>query len=227
MAAGTPRVRAALFDLDGTLVDSFETIAQATVEAFRRHGHRVTPAEIIPLIGPPMDQVARQVTSAGPDEAQAMYATYQDLYYAEYIQRTPPHAGAHDLIEAMGGAGVALGVVTNKNEYGGRLMVQVQGWDGRFGSIVGRDTAAHPKPHPEAALFALRALDIRPDQAALVGDTEFDMNCGRDAGLAYVVGVTGARTAAHLHAEGATHVVDSLAEVGALLLDGGRRGGVA
>ncbi|RJQ08517.1 MAG: HAD family hydrolase [Dehalococcoidia bacterium] len=220
MSAMPPRVHAALFDLDGTLVDSFATIAEATVEAFRRHGHRVTPAEIIPLIGPPMDMVARKVTSASPDEAQAMYTTYQDLYYTEYIQRTPAHPGAHDLIEAMGAAGIALGVVTNKNEYGGRLMVTVQGWDGRFGSVVGRDTANHPKPHPEAALFALRALDTLPGQAALVGDTEYDMNCGRDAGLAYVIGITGARTAAHLHAEGATHVVDSLAEVGTILLGG-------
>lgn len=217
---GTPVVRAALFDLDGTLVDSLPTIAEATVEAFTRHGHPVTIEAVLPRIGPPMEVVARELTGVGLEESQAMYTSYQDLYYSEYIQRTPPHEGAHALVDALSAAGVALGVVTNKNEYGGRLMVTVQGWDGRFGSIVGRDTAAGPKPSPEAALFALRALNVPPSQAALVGDTEFDMNCGRDAGLAFVIGVTGARTAAYLRAEGATHVVDTLAEAGSILLGG-------
>jgi phosphoglycolate phosphatase len=116
-----PSVRAALFDLDGTLVDSLATIADATVEAFGRHGHRVTPQQILPRIGPPMEVVALEVTGASPEEAQAMYKTYQDLYYSEYIQHTPPHDGAHELIEALRTAGVALGIVTNKNEFGGRL----------------------------------------------------------------------------------------------------------
>lgn len=220
MAARTPRVRAALFDLDGTLVDSLPTIAEATVEAFARHGHRVTQAEIVPRIGPPMEVLAREVTGAGLDESQAMYVTYQDLYYSEYIQRTPPHEGAHNLLVALDAVGVGLAVVTNKNEFGARLMVTVQGWDGRFGSIVGRDTTPHYKPHPAPALHALQALGIGPTEAAFVGDAEADMNCARDAGMRYVIGVTGARSPDVLRASGATHVVDTLAEVGTLLLGG-------
>lgn len=219
---GTPVVRAALFDLDGTLVDSLETIAEATVEAFGRHGHHVTAAQIIPRIGPPMEVVARELTGVGPDESQAMYTTYQDLYYGEYIQRTPPHKGAHALVEALSAAGIALAVVTNKNEYGGRLMVTVQQWEGRFGAIVGRDTASHYKPHPAPALHALRALGVPPYEAAFVGDTEADMNCARDAGMRYIIGVTGARTSDALRASGATHVVDTLAEAGTILLGGAR-----
>lgn len=221
MAAVAPRVRAALFDLDGTLVDSLETIAEATVAAFARHGHRVAAADIVPRIGPPMEVVAREATGAGVEESLAMYATYQELYYTEYIQRTRPHEGAHALVEAMGAAGVALAVVTNKNEYGGRLMVKVQGWDGRFGSIVGRDTASHYKPHPAPALHALRALGVPPAEAAFVGDTEADMNCARAAGMRYVIGITGARPPEVLRAEGATHVVGSLDGVRAILLGGG------
>jgi phosphoglycolate phosphatase len=218
MGAVTPLVRAALFDLDGTLVDSLETIAAATVEAFARHGYRVNADEINPRIGPPMEVIARELAGAAPDEAQAMYETYQDLYYTEYIQRTPPHVGAQALLNAMCDAGVALAIVTNKNEYGGRLMVKVQGWDGRFGSIVGRDSASHYKPHPAPALHALRELGVAPADAAFVGDTEADMACARDAGMRYVIGMTGAHTADVLLASGATHVADALAEVGALLL---------
>lgn len=214
------RVRAALFDLDGTLVDSLPTIAEATVEAFGRHGHRVTADQIVPRIGPPMEVLAREVTGAGPDESQAMYQTYQDLYYGTYIQRTPPHDGARALVDALHTAGVALGIVTNKNEYGGRLMVQVQRWEDRFGSVVGRDTAPHYKPHPAPALHALRELGVAPSEAAFVGDTEADMACARDAGMKYVIGVTGARTPEALRTAGATHVFGSLAEVGALLLGG-------
>lgn len=218
MHAVAPRVRAVLFDLDGTLVDSLDTIADATVEAFARHGHHLTADAIVPRIGPPMEVLARELTGAAPDEAQAMYQTYQDLYYTEYIQRTPVHDGAEALLDAMCAAGVALAVVTNKNEYGGRLMVQVQGWERRFRSIVGRETASHYKPHPAPALHALRALGVAPADAAFVGDTEADMACARDAGVRYVVGLTGVRTGGALRAAGATHVVDTLAEAGSLLL---------
>lgn len=220
MTAGTPRVRGALFDLDGTLVDSLPTIAEAAVEAFTRHGHPVTAADIIPRIGPPMEVLAHEVTGAPPDECRAIYVSYQDLYYGEYIQRTPPHEGAYDLLNTLDSAGVGLAIVTNKNEFGARLMVTVQGWDGRFGSIVGRDTTPHYKPHPAPALHALQTLGVEPGEAAFVGDTEADMSCARDARIRYVVGVTGNRTPDALRAAGATHLVDTLGEAGTLLFGG-------
>jgi phosphoglycolate phosphatase len=211
-------IRAALFDLDGTLVDSLETIAGAMAEAIRKHGYEVSEATIVPLIGPPMDVMAHDLTGAPMEVTRKMYGDYLVIYHRDYIERTPPHEGAQALLQRLRAAGVRLGVVTNKIEEGGRLMVRVQAWERFFEVIVGQDTAARPKPAPDSALYALSALGVPPAEAAFVGDTEFDMNCGRDAGCTMVIGVLGARDEAFLRREGATHVVGHLDEVAPLLL---------
>ncbi|MEX1022386.1 MAG: HAD family hydrolase [Dehalococcoidia bacterium] len=210
-------IRAALFDLDGTLVDSLPTIAACMVEAVRGHGLEATAEDIIPLIGAPMNILVQEIYGVSDELAERIYQDYLRLYHHGFIQRTPAHPGADALVRALHAAGLPLAVVTNKSEEGGRLMVATQGWDGLFRVVSGRDTS-EPKPHPEAALSALRRLDVPAAAAALIGDTEFDMNCGRDAGLPVVVGLTGSRDAARLRAEGATHIVDTLAEVAPLLL---------
>ena len=215
---GIVPLRGVLFDLDGTLADSLATIAQAMVEAIELHGYSVAVEEVIPRVGPPMQVLARDVTGATVDEAEAMFQDYLRIYHERYIRSTPPCPGADAMLRRLHAAGLQLAVVTNKVEEGARILVEAQGWTELFRSIAGRDTS-EPKPHPEAALHVLRDLRVAPEAAAIVGDTEFDMNCGRDAGLAMVIGVTGARDEAHLRVEGATHVVAHLDEVGSLLLE--------
>ena len=212
-------VDAVLFDLDGTLVDSLQTIAEAMVVALRTFGYETNVQHLIPLIGPPMEVLARDL-GASADEAARINAEYLRLYHNGYVQRTPEHAGATALLDRLAAAGIVLGVVTNKVEEGARLVIEVRDWTSRFGVIVGRDTPnAAAKPSPDAALHALRILGVPPERAAFVGDTEFDVRCGRAAGMSHVIAVEGNRTADFLRAEGATHLVQSLEQVGVLLLD--------
>ena len=210
-------VKAVLFDLDGTLVDSLPTIADAMAEAAQMHGLEAAPEAIIPLIGAPMQILVEELFGVTVDVANAVNEDYLRLYHSSYILTTPPHAGAHELIDALDDAGLRLAIVTNKRDEGARLMAHIMGWLDRFEVVHGRDSGA-PKPDPEAALAVLRKMNLAPSEAAFVGDTEFDMNCGRDAGLAAVIGIAGSRDEARLRAEGATHVVRSLEEVGTVLL---------
>lgn len=214
---GVGDIRAVLFDLDGTLVDSLPTIASAMAEAARLHGIDATPAQIVPRIGAPMDILVEELYGVSRDVAEAVNRDYVRLYHQSYIRQTPPHAGASGLLHALHDAGLRLAVVTNKRDEGARLMVDIQGWHHLFEVIHGRDSGA-PKPDPEAALAVLRKLEIDPAQAAFVGDTEFDMNCARDAGIGIVVGLVDTRTADHLRAEGATHLASSLGEVETLFI---------
>lgn len=214
-------VDAVLFDLDGTLVDSLQTIAEAMVVALRSFGYEMDVARLIPLIGPPMEVLARDL-GAPPEEAVRINAEYLRLYHDGYVQRTPETTGASALLDRLAAAGIALGVVTNKVEQGARLVLDAEGWASRFGVVVGRDTPnAAAKPAPEAAWHALRVLGVPPERAAFVGDTEFDMRCAQAAGIAHVIALTGSRDGDFLRAEGATHLVHSLEAVGALLLEPG------
>ncbi len=212
-------IRAALFDLDGTLVDSLPTIAQAMVAAMSRHGHDVDASEVIARVGPPMALLVEQMTGLPREQAERVNELFTELYYGEYIEQTPTIDGAGALLERVSAAGVRLGVLTNKIERGAIDMVELQGWSDRFAVIVGRDTTPHPKPAPDGAFHALERLGVPPEEAAMVGDTEYDMICGRDAGLLLVIGLANGRTAEHLFENGATHVVTHLDQVGALLLE--------
>lgn len=214
-------LRAVLFDLDGTLVDSLPTIAEAMSAAIRKHGFEVSAGAIRPLIGAPMNILAGEVTGASPEVANAINADYLALYHRDYIARTPPRPGARGLLDDLRAAGLLLGIVTNKNAEGGRLMLASQGWEPYFDLVHGRDDARAPKPSPEAALSALRSLGVAAADAAFVGDTEFDMRSARDAGVPLIVGVRGSRDEVRLRAEGATHVVGELAEIGPILLQPG------
>ena len=211
-------VDAVLFDLDGTLVDSLPTIALAMRDALRLYGIEKDVEDIYPLIGPPIEIMAQQL-GASVEIGNRIGDEYRRVYDSTYIHQTPPCAGAAELLDALDAAGVSYGIVTNKIERQGRLMLEVMGWTERVSVVLGRDSAgAAAKPDPEAALIALRSLDGSPERAAFVGDTEFDLRCGRNAGLALVIGVIGARTREQLVAEGATHVVDSLLDVAPLVL---------
>ena len=209
-----------LFDLDGTLVDSLPTIADAMSRTMSEFGHEVTPEAIIPRIGAPMQVLVREMIGVPEDVANQMYERYLSLYYDEFIEETRPLDGAEALLERLATAGAPMGVVTNKNEHGGKLMVEIQGWQRFFKIVVGRDTTARPKPWPDGPLHALETLNLPPQRAALVGDTEFDMQAARDAALRWRVGVLGARDASQLEAAGATHVARNLETVGDILLDG-------
>ncbi|MFA7248577.1 MAG: HAD family hydrolase [Dehalococcoidia bacterium] len=210
-------VDAVLFDLDGTLVDSLQTIAEAMSTALHEFGYEIDVQRLVPLIGPPMDLLAHEL-GAPLDVAARINREYLRLYHHGYIQRTPEHPGAGALLERLAAAGIAMGVVTNKVEEGARLVLDVRGWSSRFGVVVGRDTpGAAAKPAPEAAWYALRVLGVPPERAAFVGDTEFDVRCARAAGLRHVIALAGNRDEALLRAEGATHVVRSLDEAGAML----------
>ncbi|MGE3961447.1 MAG: HAD family hydrolase [Dehalococcoidia bacterium] len=214
--SATVAVKAALFDLDGTLVDSLPTIADAMAEAARMHGLDGNAEEIIPLIGAPMHILVEELYGVSREVANAVNEDYLRVYHSTYILATPPHPGASELLDTLAEAGVRLAIVTNKRDEGARLMAHLMGWLDRFEVIHGRDSGA-PKPEPEAAHAVLRKMGVAPSEAAFVGDTEFDMNCGRDAGLAAVIGVVGSRDEERLRAEGATHIVRSLHEIAPLL----------
>ena len=218
MTEESPRF-GALFDLDGTLVDSLPTVGAAMSQALQDFGHTFSADEIIPLIGAPMPVLAAEMTGVSDEIAEQMNERYLALYYQDFIKTTRPFDGATALLERLAATGMPLGVVTNKNEHGGKLMVEIQQWDRFFSIIVGRDTAARPKPFPDGSLLALSTLGVTPAQSAFVGDTEFDMNAARDANIAVRIGLLGARNAQQLDEAGATHVVSDLEAVGEVILE--------
>jgi len=214
-------LRAVLFDLDGTLADSEPLIAQAVSESCAAFGYTVAAEAVAERIGPPMPVMLQSLLPIGLDEALVIYDEYQARYNGTFVPQTEPLPGAVDLLDALRTRGVPIAVVTNKNELGGKTLVEAMGWTSRFEVVVGMDTSPQAKPAPDSAWHALRVMGAKATEAAFVGDSVADMGCGAAAGMRAVIGI-GVPKREALRAAGGTHLVADLGGVSALLAAAGR-----
>ena len=212
-------LRAVLFDLDGTLLDTLADIARTTNTALAEHGCPLHPAEAYKrMVGCGMRTLIRRAT--GRDETSfvdAIANRVQELYSADPVGETRPYAGIVELLDQLKTDHIPMAVLSNKPH---RLTVAViEGTlkADRFVSVVGHSDRIGRKPDPAGALEAARALGTDPSEVLFLGDTDVDMQTALRAGM-YPVGVAwGFRPVGELLEAGARAVVDHPGEVRKLL----------
>jgi pyrophosphatase PpaX len=184
-------VRSVLFDLDGTLVDTIELIRRSFHQAFDVLGMTRPPdAVFVDTIGLPLRTQFAQVTSdAG--QIDRLIEAYRDYYIQHHNDLIEVYDGIQELLDAIASRGLALGVVTSKIQRGAQRTLGAAGLASRFQVVIGADDVGNPKPHPEPVQRALEQLDMPPDEACLVGDSIYDMQAGRAAGVHTVAALWG------------------------------------
>jgi pyrophosphatase PpaX len=212
-----PRYRpiAILFDLDGTLVDTVPFILESVRHAFDGYGLCPTDAEWIAGIGTPLrTQLAG--FARRPDDVEVLFQRYRSFWLDHHDDRTLAFPGAVDVVRDLAQAGHPIGVVTAKVEQGALRTLSHTGFLPYVGTIVGADTCANAKPHPEPVLLALSRLGRSPSEAMLLGDSPHDLAAARAAGAVSVAALWGACDRATLmpHAD---HVLDGVAALPALV----------
>jgi HAD superfamily hydrolase (TIGR01509 family) len=200
-------VRAILFDMDGTLLDSNSLVADAGSMMLQRAGHQLSPDDVhLALATRTMRQICREVLGMSEEETEIFYDGFLEVFYTEWAPKAEPLPHAERLLELVREAGMRVALVTNRIERGGRAGVDGVDWGHHFDVIVGQDTAGHAKPHPDPALHALAALDIPAMEAVFVGDNATDVGCGVSAGMKAVIAIAEGDKAQRLADMGATHV---------------------
>jgi phosphoglycolate phosphatase len=215
-----PFYRAVLFDLDGTLVDSFPGIA-ATIDATLAEAS-IPPADhaaIRRLVGAPLESIFGALVPALNEAACLELANrYRALYWSTGVPHTPLFPGMREVLDAGRDNGLELAIVTTKRVDIATHLLEVRGLTQHFRAVVGGDSTPHHKPHPAPAQLALATLGVAPDHAVVVGDTTFDVEMAHAAGCR-AVGVTwGYGGAETLRAAGAHHLVADAAALQATLL---------
>lgn len=212
MRAGeTMQFHAALFDLDGTLVDSLDDIADAMNAVLEERGFaRHDPAAYRYMIGDGMDKL---VLRALPDDrrdpaaVKSCAVAMRHLYARRWFSKSRPYAGIHELLSALERRGVKLAVLSNKLQDFTDLMVRRFFPEFRFESVRGIQPGIPPKPDPFSALQTAEALAVSQDRMVYLGDSDVDMKTAVAAGM-YPVGVLwGYRTASELIHGGARLLV--------------------
>jgi len=179
----SPRYEAVLFDLDGTLVDTLELILASYRYTMEKHLGNVPPdEEWLRTMGTPLMIQLRDFAQTA-EQAEAMLQTYLDHNeeHQESLIRSFP--GALDAVRAIRAAGYRLGVVTSKLGDNARRELISCGFDGLFDALVSASDVERPKPHPEPVLRGLAAIGAEPAATLLVGDSVYDLQAGRAAGV--------------------------------------------
>ncbi len=202
-----------LFDLDGTLVDTIPFILAAVRHAFAGYGTCPTDAEWIAGIGTPL---RAQLASFArrPEDGEALFQRYREFWLANHDEQTRCFDGAQEVVEALARRGHPLGIVTAKLEQGAFRTLRHTGLLPFLQVVIGTDSCANAKPHPEPVLLALSRLRCEaPARALLVGDSPHDVAAAKAAGARAAAALWGACTREALAAAGADFFLADVRQV--------------
>lgn len=203
----------AVFDCDGTLVDSQHSIIGAMHAAFDANAvPRATADQIRRVVGLPLVEAIQILhQSASDDEAEKIRADYSDSWQAMRQNGgldEPLYDGAIEVLEALAAAGWALGVATGKSMRGLVGTLEKHEILDRFATLQTADRA-RGKPDPEMLERAMGETRSRPEKTVMIGDTTYDMEMAINAGVPAVGVAWGYHDSDELKAAGARTVVRS------------------
>ncbi len=203
------RYRAAVFDFDGTLVDTREPILLGLKRAFATAGRTPPPdPEILRHVGLGLHEViALLANAAEPEEIERLATEYRAHFEEVAPGRTRPFEGVPEALDRLHSAGVRLAIATNRTRESLDTMLEEHGLLGMFDVRLSAACVPFPKPHPLMLERALDMLQVHARSALMVGDTTVDVRMGRAAGVDTCAVTYGAHTEEELRREGPTHVV--------------------
>lgn len=168
-----------LFDLDGTIIDQRVTILNCLNQVLNDYKTSYTLGELTPLIGTPLkDVIKRKVGSERC--AQSLRERYKEIYVKNYLKNTKIYKGVLELCKELKSKGVKLGIITSRHGCVTKRFLEELGILELFDIVVGEGDA-ELKPSPAPVLYACKALKVNPKDCIVVGDTVYDIICGKSA----------------------------------------------
>ena len=212
---------AAVFDLDGTLVDTLADISAAVNEMLRKLGQPAMTSEAVAgFIGKGTEYLLHQTlehVGAPAGLYPRAWDAYHDAYRGLNGRWSAVYPGVVEGLEALRGAGLRLACLTNKPGEFARDLLAAKSLASYFDFVFGGDAFERKKPDPLPLLETCKALDTLPATTLMVGDSRNDAAAARAAGCPVVLVTYGYNHGEPVRSVDADGYVDSLVQIGALL----------
>jgi HAD superfamily hydrolase (TIGR01509 family) len=207
------RIRGVLLDVDGTLVDSNDAHARSWVEVFRRHGLEVSYERVRRLIGMGADKLLPEAVGIREDspEGQRLVRERSELFLREELPKLRPCRGARDLVARLRAEGLKLVVASSAKDEELQSLLRAAGVEDLLREKTSSDDAERSKPDPDIVEAAIRKSGLPKEALVMIGDTPYDVEAARRAGIDVVAVRCGGWTDADL--AGAAAVYDDPADL--------------
>ena len=208
----TQQPEAVLLDMDGTLVDHFETICRCYQYAAEEMGK--TP--------PTYDQVKREVGGSMPvtirkffseDELEEAKKHWNQRFDEIHLEGVILLKGARELLQALDKKGIQAAVFTNKTGSHSRNIIDSLGLTDSFTLVLGAEDTPYRKPQVELSQIVLERLGVNASDAILIGDSPFDIQSAHCVGMTSFCVPTGSHSVQELKEARADHIFESLQEI--------------
>ncbi|MBN2658400.1 MAG: HAD-IA family hydrolase [Spirochaetales bacterium] len=204
---------AVIFDMDGTLLDTIDDIADAANRVLREAGYPEHPRDSYFLfVGNGARKLMERALPAGDlqeDLVDRLLMEFRSVYHSVQYNKTDLYDGIADLLSKLKALGIPLAIVSNKPDDMVKEIAAHYFDEDLFVSIAGQKDHIPAKPDPEGALAAARDLGVKPAGCLFVGDSSVDMDTAFNAGMTGVGVSWGFRSVVELKAHGAGHIIDS------------------
>lgn len=206
------KYRAVLFDLDGTLLDTLQDLADSMNRVLTGLGYLTHDTKKYQyFVGDGMEILARRALPPGTPSAEAAKcaAAMKEEYGKHWADKTHPYKGIPELLESLAGRDIKPAILSNKPDDLTKVVVNKLLPQWRFKAVIGARTGVPKKPDPTMALAIATDLNILPEQFLYLGDTDTDMMTANAAGMYPVGALWGFRTADELTTAGAKTLIEN------------------
>ncbi len=180
--------KAVIFDLDGTLADTLESIAYCTNRALAAYGFAPFALERYKyFVGDGAAELIRRVLRSAGDDALEYYdkvkAEYDKLFAKDCMYKVAPYEGIVELLQTLKKRGIKTAVLSNKPHEQAKDVVRTLFGEGLFCAVQGQSESIRKKPSPDGVLYLAEKLGEDRENILYLGDTDTDMKTGKSAGV--------------------------------------------
>ncbi len=214
--------KAVIFDLDGTLIDSLEDLADAVNYGLEKMGYSAHPVEKFrKFVGNGAVKLCQRALAGftgDPSETDVLHRYFSEYYDIHCADKTAPYEGIRELVNKLSESGIMLAVASNKPDSFTSALVKGIFGDGVFRVVYGKRENRETKPAPDIIYDILGELGLSKNEVILAGDSDVDIMTAQNAGISSVGCTWGFRTREELTEAGADYIADTADDIARIVL---------